>query len=104
DKLWASVCEIVGRSDLVADPRFVSVRDRAKNQTALAQILSQAFRTRHAATWLEEFARAGVPASLIASYSEAVDNPHVAASGWVQPMALPSGAVTRNFVSALRLH
>jgi len=102
DKLWASVCEIVGRSDLVADPRFVSVRDRAKNQTALAQILSEAFRTRDAATWLEEFARAGVPASLIASYSEAVDNPHVAASGWVQPQTLPSGALTRTFVSPLR--
>jgi crotonobetainyl-CoA:carnitine CoA-transferase CaiB-like acyl-CoA transferase len=103
DKLWASVCEIVGRGDLVADPRFRSVRDRAKNQTVLAQILSEVFRTRDAAGWLAELARAGVPASLINSYSEAVVDPHVAASGWVQPMTLPSGALTRTFVSPLRL-
>jgi|SRR5215471_4924910 len=103
DKLFASVCEIVGQPNLAADPRFRTVRDRAKKQTELAQILSEVFRTRDAAAWLAELARAGVPASLINSYSEAVDNPHVAASGWVQPMALPSGAVTRTFVSPLRL-
>jgi len=107
DKLWASVCDIVGRAELAADPRFVTVRDRAKNQTALAQILSEVFRNRDAAAWLTEFARAGVPASLINSYSEAVDDPHVAASGWVQPQTLPSkslpnGAATRTFVSPLR--
>jgi crotonobetainyl-CoA:carnitine CoA-transferase CaiB-like acyl-CoA transferase len=103
DKLFASVCEIVGQPNLAADPRFRTLRDRAKNQTELAQILSEVFRTRDAAAWLAELARAGVPASLINSYSEAVDNPHVAVSGWVQPMALPSGAVTRTFVSPLRL-
>ena len=108
DKLYASVCEIVGRSDLITDARFATVRDRAKNQTALAEILSEIFRTRDAAAWLTELARAGVPASLINTYSEAVDNPHVAANGWVQPMTLPpknrtEGAVTRTFVSPLRL-
>ena len=102
DKLFASVCDIVGRHDLITDPRFRAVRDRAKNQTELAQILSEIFRTRDAAAWLDELARAGVPASLINSYSEAVDNPHVTANNWVQPQTLPSGAVTRTFASPLR--
>lgn len=102
DKLWASVCEIVGSNDLLADSRFVTVRDRAKNQAALAEILTQIFGTRDAAQWLEEFARAGVPASLINSYSEAVADPQVTASGWVQPMTLPGGALTRTFASPLR--
>src|SRR6185295_18477188 len=63
DKLWTSVCQIVGRNDLVADPRFSTVRDRAGNQSVLAEILTEIFRTRDARQWLEEFDRAGVPAS-----------------------------------------
>jgi crotonobetainyl-CoA:carnitine CoA-transferase CaiB-like acyl-CoA transferase len=78
------------------------VRDRARNQSVLAEILTEIFRTRDAGQWLEEFDRAGVPASLINSYSEAVADPQVTASGWVQPMTLPSGAPTRTFASPLR--
>jgi crotonobetainyl-CoA:carnitine CoA-transferase CaiB-like acyl-CoA transferase len=103
DKLWASVCEIVGKPELVADPRFVSVRARATNQTELAEILSAIFITRDAAHWLGAFARAGVPASLINTYSESVADPQVQANGWVQPLTLPGGAVTRTFASPIAM-
>jgi len=101
DKLWASVCEVVGKPELVTDPRFITVRDRAKNQAELTNILSAVFRTRDAADWLAAFQRAGVPCSLINSYSEAVADPQVDAYGWVQPLTLPGGAVTRTFASPL---
>jgi crotonobetainyl-CoA:carnitine CoA-transferase CaiB-like acyl-CoA transferase len=101
DKLWASVCEIVGRPDLVTDSRFVSVRARAKNQIELAEILTAIFTTRDAADWLSAFATAGVPGSLINTYSESVADPQVTANGWVQPLTLPGGAVTRTFASPL---
>jgi crotonobetainyl-CoA:carnitine CoA-transferase CaiB-like acyl-CoA transferase len=103
DKLWASVCDIVERPELVSDPRFVSVRARAKNQTELAELLTAIFVTRDAADWLAAFARAGVPASLINSYSESVADPQVVANGWVQPLTLPGGAVTRTFASPLSM-
>ena len=101
DKLWASVCEIVGKPSLASDPRFITVRDRAKNQTELAGILTASFKTRDAADWLAEFQRAGVPSSLINTYSESLADPQVKANGWVQPLTLPGGAVTRTFVSPL---
>lgn len=101
DKLWASVCEIVGRPDLVTDPRFVSVRARAKNQTELAELLTAIFVTHDAVDWLTAFEHAGVPASLINTYSESVADPQVTANGWVQPLTLPGGAVTRTFASPL---
>ena len=103
DKLWAGVCEIVERPELVSDPRFVSVRARAKNQAELADLLTAIFVTRDAADWLAAFARAGVPASLINSYSESVADPQVVANGWVQPLTLPGGAVTRTFASPLSM-
>lgn len=101
DKLWAAVCDIVGKRELVADPRFLSVRNRAQNQTELAEILEGIFMTRNATEWLAEFERAGVPSSLINTYSEAVADPQVQASGWVQNLTLPGGAVTRTFASPL---
>ena len=103
DKLWASVCDIVEMPELVSDPRFVSVRARAKNQTELADLLTAIFVTRDAADWLAAFARAGVPASLINSYSESVADPQVVANGWVQPLTLRGGAVTRTFASPLSM-
>jgi crotonobetainyl-CoA:carnitine CoA-transferase CaiB-like acyl-CoA transferase len=101
DKLWAAVCEIVGRPDLVADPRFLSVRDRAQNQAVLADILGAIFATRDAAEWLADFERAGVPCSLINTYSEAVSDRQVEANGWVENLILPGGALTRTFCSPL---
>jgi crotonobetainyl-CoA:carnitine CoA-transferase CaiB-like acyl-CoA transferase len=101
DKLWASVCEIVGRPELVSDPRFGSVRERAKNQIALADLLTAVFQTRDAADWISLFEQAGVPASLINTYSESVIDPQVEANGWVRPLALPGGALTRTFASPL---
>jgi crotonobetainyl-CoA:carnitine CoA-transferase CaiB-like acyl-CoA transferase len=103
DKLWASVCDIVGRADLVSDARFSTVRERAKNQVELADILTSIFKTRDSAGWLEDFERAGVPCSLINSYSEAVADSQVQASGWVQPLTLPGNALTRTFASPLAL-
>jgi crotonobetainyl-CoA:carnitine CoA-transferase CaiB-like acyl-CoA transferase len=101
DKLWASVCRIVGRADLISDPRFGTVRDRARNQRELAEILSNIFRSRDASEWLEAFEGDGVPCSLINTYSEAVADAQVEASGWVQPLTLPGGALTRTFASPL---
>ena len=103
DKLWASVCEIVERPELVSDPRFVTVRMRAQNQTELAELLTAIFRTRDAVDWLAAFERAGVPASLINTYSESLADPQVEANGWVQPLTLPGGTVTRTFASPLAI-
>src|SRR5258706_255127 len=101
DKLWATVCGIVGKRELVADPRFLSVRNRAQNQDELAEILERIFMTRDAAEWLAEFERAGVPSSLINTYSEAVADAQVQANDWVRNLTLPGGAVTRTFASPL---
>ena len=101
DKLWAAVCDIVGKRDLIANPRFGSVRNRAQNQTELAEILERTFRTRDAAEWLAAFERAGVPSSPINTYSEAVADPQVQANGWVQDLLLPGGTLTRTFASPL---
>lgn len=97
DKLWASVCRIVARPDLLADPRFQSQLDRATNQTALKDILEAEFARAGVADWLARLAEAGVPSGPINSISQALADPQVEQAGWVEPLELPGGGRTRTF-------
>ncbi|QTH21492.1 CoA transferase [Rhizorhabdus wittichii] len=101
DKLWRSVCEIVGRIDLLDDSRFRSTRDRAAHQGELAVILNAAFAGRSVADLLAAFEAAGVPCSRINSYSEALAEPQVAHMGWVREVVLPTGKASRIFGSPI---
>jgi len=95
--LWKGVCATVGREDLLADPRFTDTSARARNQTALRDILEAIFATDDAQTWLTRFRAAGVPCAPINTYSEVLADPQVEHMGWVQPVELPNGVQTRTF-------
>jgi formyl-CoA transferase len=103
DKLWASVCEIVGRPDLRADARFASQLDRATHQSELKDILEREFAKAPVADWLGRFAAAGVPSGPINSISQALADPQVTHSGWVQDIALPGGGRSRTFGPPVRI-
>ena len=85
------------------DPRFASTTLRAKNQAVLRELLEQVFSKDDAAVWLDKCAMAGVPCAPINSYSQVLKDPQVAHMAWVQPLRLPTGAVTQTFASPIRL-
>jgi succinate---hydroxymethylglutarate CoA-transferase len=95
DALWKEVTEAVGMPELFADRRFATQLDRARNQSALAEILEAEFRKRPAAEWLAEMDRRGVPCSPINSYPEVFADPHVQSMGLVRPLRLPNGIDTQ---------
>jgi crotonobetainyl-CoA:carnitine CoA-transferase CaiB-like acyl-CoA transferase len=95
DRMWASVCEAVGRPDLALDERFASQRDRALNQAELVAILEPLFAEVTAAEWLAEMDRRGVACAPINGYPEILADGHVAHMGLVRPLTLPNGAETR---------
>lgn len=97
DNLWNAVCDVVGQPALRDDPRFSSVSARALNQDALLPILEEIFVTKSAAEWLDAFRAKGVPCAPINTFAEALQDPQVAAMGWVSEIVLPSGATTRTF-------
>lgn len=100
-KLWAAVCETVGRLDLVKDPRFLTLTDRASNQVALRDVLEQRFIQENVDYWIEAFEKAGVPHARINSYAEALADPQVEHMEWVRPISLPGGAQAQTFASPL---
>ena len=80
--LWKSVCEVVGRDDLLADARFADTSLRARNRDALREILEAIFAGDEAASWLARFREAGVPCAPINTYSEVLADPQVEHMGW----------------------
>lgn len=95
DKLWRSVCDIVGQPELADQPRFATQLDRASNQMELAVILEQTFVTQSAAHWISLMEEHGVPVSPINSIEDMLEDPHVEAMGIITDLELPNGVKTR---------
>ena len=103
NRLWESVCRIVGRDDLVQDSRFQTNSDRAARQEELRDILEEVFKSETAQYWIDACRDSGVPCSPINDYEAALGDSQVAAMGWIQDITLPSGATTRTFGNPIRL-
>lgn len=88
NKLWATVCELIGLSALAQDARFTTTTLRAQNQTELTRILEEQFVKQPAAYWVFVFQEAGVPSSHIQKYSQALNDPQTKHLGLVQTQVL----------------
>jgi crotonobetainyl-CoA:carnitine CoA-transferase CaiB-like acyl-CoA transferase len=99
DRLWRSVCDVVGHPEYADDARFLRTSDRAANQEALRDLLETDFTRAPVAHWLAAFRDAGVPCTPINTYSQVLEDPQVRHMGWIENTALPSGRTTRTFVS-----
>jgi crotonobetainyl-CoA:carnitine CoA-transferase CaiB-like acyl-CoA transferase len=103
DRLWASVCDILARPDLMRDPRFNSVANRAENQVALCEIMEGEFTHFTAEEMLTRLNERGVPCAPINKYSDALSDKQSDHMEWVEDIALPDGQTTQTFISPLRL-
>ncbi len=103
-QLWLKVLAVMDLQPLADDPRFKTTLDRATNQAALKEILDPIFAQRTVAQWLAAFEAAGVPHAPINNYESALADPQVAHMGWVQPLQLPDGTMTRTFGSPVRFN
>ena len=103
DRLWQSVCEVVGAPEWANDPRFASTTQRARNQAALKELLEARFAGASAADWLARFRVAGVPSAPINGYAQALADPQAAHLGLVVAATLPGGHATRTVGCPVRL-
>ncbi len=82
-KYWPVVCEILGRTDLLDDPRYTDSAGRTENAGPLIAEFAAAFKTRPRAEWCAALAKAGVPFSPLNQYSDlaidpqAIDNEYI---------------------------
>lgn len=84
EEMWVRACEVLGRVELVSDPRFSDNAARVAHRDELTAELEAILDTRPTEHWLAAMARAGVPASTVRDIAAAVATKQVEALGAVQ--------------------
>jgi crotonobetainyl-CoA:carnitine CoA-transferase CaiB-like acyl-CoA transferase len=77
-KLWAQLCMLMRREELLADPRFTTIALRLNNRQALQDELEKTFRQHPKEYWVQTLLDNGIPAGPILSYPEAFGSEHAA--------------------------
>jgi crotonobetainyl-CoA:carnitine CoA-transferase CaiB-like acyl-CoA transferase len=86
---FAALCGVLGRPELVSDPRFREPAVRKQNQNALRAILAACLAQRPAIEWERRLAEAGVPAGAVRSVPELLNDTHVSARDLFRRLELP---------------
>jgi len=83
EELWKSFCRIIGRSDLLEDPRFATnlERIRPENRRQLIETLTDTLRRDTAEAWIAKLWAGGVPAGPINSVDRLLQDPHLLERG-----------------------
>ena len=84
---FETLCRLIGRPDLAADPRFAEWETRKTNRHALRDEIEPVLGARSATEWAAMFNAAGVPAGEVLSLPEALASEQVAHRGTVMTFA-----------------
>jgi crotonobetainyl-CoA:carnitine CoA-transferase CaiB-like acyl-CoA transferase len=88
---FENFCEIIGRKDLLDDPRFATSAARLANRSACIEVLDEMFAGRDLAEWAEALRCLSTPWTVVQNAAEAAVDPQVLANNVVTQVAGPSG-------------
>ncbi len=103
DAQWQRYCEAIGRDDLAADPRYVTVTGRILGREALVDELARTMRTQTTACWIERLEAVGVPCGPVNDYRQTFEDPQVRHRGLRVDVSRADGAMAGTIASPLRL-
>jgi len=88
---FEKMCGVLNRPDLVADPRFADRQARADNSPALFAELCATYKTGGARDWVAKLEAVGVPAGVVNTVPEMLQDAQVVHRNVVQQVAPPTG-------------
>jgi crotonobetainyl-CoA:carnitine CoA-transferase CaiB-like acyl-CoA transferase len=91
DRYWGNFCEVVGRPELIADPRFVDMEARKANARACVELLDELFATRDYAEWCETLKQATGVWSPYQTPAEVHSDPQAIANGYLADVEMING-------------
>jgi crotonobetainyl-CoA:carnitine CoA-transferase CaiB-like acyl-CoA transferase len=91
DRYWADFCRVVGRPELIDDPRFADMAARKANSRACVEILDDLFASRDYADWCEKLSKAKGVWSPFQTPLEVHGDPQVAANGYLADVEMTNG-------------
>ncbi|MFO0688422.1 MAG: CoA transferase [Myxococcota bacterium] len=102
-RLWEACCRALGLEALLEDPRFATIRDRARHREALDRALEERLRTRDTAEWLEALHAVGVPCGPVNDVGQVFADPQVVHLGMAVPVEDPVRGPIRILRNATRI-
>lgn len=90
DAHWEVFCALVGREDLLTDPRFRTLALRIEHIDDTYAETGRILALRTTAQWLELFGRSSIPAMKVNSLADLIDDPHLAATGFWHEVEHPT--------------
>ena len=103
DRLYARLCEVIGRPDLLAHPDYATNALRMANRAALIAALEESFARWTRDECVERLLAVGVPAGPINDYAEALSSEHAAARGVVMAVDHPVEGEVRSIGFPVKL-
>ncbi len=86
DRLFASLCRVLGHPEWATDPRFATNRDRVAERATLNPLLDQVFGSAPREHWRALLDQAGVPCAPIQDLAEVCAHPHTRALGIIEEL------------------
>jgi crotonobetainyl-CoA:carnitine CoA-transferase CaiB-like acyl-CoA transferase len=83
-----ALCTVIGRRDLLADPRFTNRSERKRHRGELSAEIDSALHAREAAQWEELLAEVSVPAGRLLNVEEALNQEQIRERGLVHDLVM----------------
>lgn len=94
DKQFITLCDVLGRPDLPAEPRFATNALRVAIRPELLDVLGVILKDHRVEELSPKLEAAGIPYAPIVRPEQLLDDPHLKASGGLVPMETDDGGMT----------
>ncbi len=91
EKLIAKVFTIIGREDMISDPKFNTAEARKENAAELYEIIRKAMLERSSEEWLAFAREADIPIVKMQHFSEVSEDEQALANGYLNEVTYPNG-------------
>lgn len=90
-KFWPGLCEAIGLSHLIDDPRFATFEDRARNSRECTAILTEIFEQRTLAEWTDILGKQEGQWDVFRKPIDVLSDPQALANGFVRTVEYEDG-------------
>ncbi len=90
DKQWRAFFALIGRPELLSDPRFATQEARSRDYESAYALVAAEMKQRTTAEWLAILEQADIPVQRMNSLADIVADPHLAAIGYFRCVEHPS--------------
>jgi len=95
DRYWADFCRLLGRDELIDDPRFVDLQARREHAEECVAMLRAEFASRTFDEWKSLLAGIDAPWAPVQAVEELLDDPQVLANDYLGEVVIEGGPTYR---------